>query len=72
MPEHEDQCDHVAEVCQQCGDEVPRKERSKHDCVASMLGKYKLKSSELSEISSKVDSLALDINKQTTILDRLN
>jgi hypothetical protein len=44
----------------------------KHDCVAAMLAVYRGKEKELDDLSTEVDELTIDINKQTTILARLN
>ncbi len=72
MEAHELGCDFVKEECEKCQALVVRREREKHDCVAAMLAKYKQKSKYLDELSMVVDELTIDINKQTTILDRLN
>ncbi len=63
MEAHELSCEFVKEVCNKCGDEVIRMDRDKHDCIASMLKKYKEKSRYLDELSTTVDELTIDINK---------
>ena len=72
MAEHEASCQYVSETCPRCRELVPRKDKEEHDCVQSMLARYQKKSMELTELSKQVDEITQDINKQTTILDRLN
>lgn len=72
MPAHESQCDYVSVQCERCQDLVMRKDRPIHDCVKSMLAQYNAASDKLNEMSKKVEEITSDINKQTTILDRLN
>ena len=72
MEAHEISCEHVKETCEKCREEVVRRDRHKHDCVASMLSKFKRRSRYLDEISMIVDELTIHINKQTSTLDRLN
>ena len=57
MPEHEEKCEHVREECTRCNESVARKDRDVHDCVSSMLKRYHKKSSELTELSKKVDDI---------------
>ena len=63
ISEHEDICDKIKESCEQCQDSVPRFKQSEHDCVKALLAKFRSKGKELTEYSSKVDCLALEIHK---------
>ena len=63
MAAHEDVCPHIAQTCTKCKDEVPRSEQEAHDCVKSLLARFKIKAAELTELTNQMSSVKLDISK---------
>ncbi len=69
---HEDKCENITQTCIKCKDDVPRSKQQEHDCVRSMVQRYKEKARELGELTQQVEAITLDISKQQVILDKLN
>eukprot|EP00347_Sterkiella_histriomuscorum_P013238 403365481 len=72
LEQHEEKCEFISQQCVRCKENVPKVKQQTHDCVDSLLQRFKKRSAELTELTQGVEKINLDIQKQQVILEKLN